>query len=52
MLIYLPGTRMDSLSEEIGFWLMAFIYGDMPEELPCYVLYNVSEEYAFLGFEG
>lgn len=52
VLIYLPGTRMDSLSEEIGFWLMAFIYGDMPEELPCYVLYNVSEEYAFVGYEG
>ena len=52
VLIYLPGTQMDSLPEEIGFWLIAFIYDDMPEELPCYVLYNVSEEYAFVGYEG
>lgn len=51
VLIYLPGTRLDTLSEEVTFWLMAFMYGDMPEELPFYVLYNVSEEYAFVGFE-
>ncbi len=50
VLIYLPGTPMDSLSEEVTFWLLAHLYTDMPEELPFYVLCNVSEEYAFVGY--
>ena len=50
VLIYLPGTPMDSLPEEITFWLLAHLYTDMPEELPFYVLCNVSEEYAFVGY--
>lgn len=50
--ILLPGTPVDSLPEELLFWLLPHIYTDMPEELPFYVLYNVAEEYAFVGYEG
>lgn len=50
--ILLPGTPMNTLPEDMMFWLIPYIYGDMPEELPFYVLYNVNEQYAFVGYDG
>ena len=51
LILYLPGTPVSELTEDCMFWVHVFLGFEEPEYLPeeFYVLYNVEEEYAFVG---
>ena len=48
LLLYLPGTPVDALPEGFLFWAH-LTSDDVPEELPYYGLYDVTEDTGFIG---
>jgi len=51
--MYLPGTSIDGLPDELLGWLGTFgINKENGDKLDCYVLDNVTPQYGFAGYEG
>ena len=49
MLLYLPGTPVEKLSEDFQLWAHLYAFGDDVKELPYYGLYDPQEENGFVG---
>lgn len=49
MLLYLPGTPVEKLTEDFQLWAHLYDYGEAVTELPYYGLYDPREETGFVG---
>ncbi len=48
--LYLPGAETKDLPEEFLPWATSAFSGEVPEQLPFYGLYSVSDQSGFVGF--
>ena len=48
--LYLPGAATKDLPEEFLSWTTSAFSGEVPEQLPFYGLYSVSDQSGFVGF--
>ena len=49
--LYLPGAETKELPEEFLSWTTSAFAGEVPEELPFYGLYSVSDQSGFVGYQ-
>lgn len=49
--LYLPGAETKDLPEEFLSWTTSAFSGEVPEQLPFYGLYSVSDQSGFVGYQ-